>query len=444
MKESSSFMPFESDDEEEENSEDTDPRTRSLSKSPPPIIKPPSPLRFRNQEPRRFVEIERSDSMLYPIAEAPFGLSSSDTEPSQIQPIPATLTNVPYSLSSTGTEPSHIQPIPETLTNGIYSLTSTSTEPSHIQPIPETLTNGIYSLTSTSTEPSHIQPIPETLTNIPFTLSLSETQSSQIQPIPATLTNASIMHQSIWPSLDTEDMEEEDEEEDMIPNPHVLIRKPSPPRRHEPSPLGSKTNLVYSNVPTPTQSLTSLSSFTPFPAVDIARLRNDSSSNISQSSFPVVITGGSSLHPPKSTRTGSGSGSFVTMGSMSSMSKPGSVDSHNSSLVVVGNDGHIVRRRNGSAPAKPMFSSGHPPSKSKTYPSPYDPSMDLDGTTSKAGWLQASRSQAQKQKSKSKDNKQPDFEYETWLDMGDAKSKDTALQGGKDGASKKRRWLFGK
>lgn len=77
---SASFMPFESDEEEEEGSEadrsSSNHRDTILSpaRSPPPI-KPPSPLRYRSNEQRRFVEIDPPDNLfelaLSTIAEAP-------------------------------------------------------------------------------------------------------------------------------------------------------------------------------------------------------------------------------------------------------------------------------------------------------------------------------------------------------------------------------------
>ncbi|KIM32916.1 hypothetical protein M408DRAFT_6316 [Serendipita vermifera MAFF 305830] len=79
---SASFMPFGSDEEEEESEVDRsssshhhrDTISSSSAKSPPPI-KPPSPLRYRNPEQRRFVEIDPPESLfelaLSTIAEAP-------------------------------------------------------------------------------------------------------------------------------------------------------------------------------------------------------------------------------------------------------------------------------------------------------------------------------------------------------------------------------------
>jgi hypothetical protein len=74
-------MPFESDEEEEEESE-VDPSSRrhvSSSQAPPPRIKPPSPLRHRNIEQHRFVEIEATESLfelaLTSIAEVPVPLT---------------------------------------------------------------------------------------------------------------------------------------------------------------------------------------------------------------------------------------------------------------------------------------------------------------------------------------------------------------------------------
>ena len=69
-----SFMPFGSDEEEEEETENeaTSPRRLLVppSTSVPPAIKPPSPLRYRAQDSRRFLEVDKPQG-LHPIAEAP-------------------------------------------------------------------------------------------------------------------------------------------------------------------------------------------------------------------------------------------------------------------------------------------------------------------------------------------------------------------------------------
>ncbi|CAG7846975.1 SubName: Full=Uncharacterized protein {ECO:0000313/EMBL:CCA70695.1} [Serendipita indica DSM 11827] len=85
-----SFMPFGSDEEEEEEEDDeeeteneaTSPRRLPVSTptSPPPAIKPPSPLRYRTPEPRKFVEVERPEG-LHPIAEASSSMSPSTRAP---------------------------------------------------------------------------------------------------------------------------------------------------------------------------------------------------------------------------------------------------------------------------------------------------------------------------------------------------------------------------
>ncbi|PVF97936.1 hypothetical protein CPB86DRAFT_395242 [Serendipita vermifera] len=82
-----SFMPFESDEEEDENEEEQRQESPALvnktisesigQRSPPPI-KPPSPLRYRSPEQRRFLEDKpelRPLSPLEPIDETPFGPS---------------------------------------------------------------------------------------------------------------------------------------------------------------------------------------------------------------------------------------------------------------------------------------------------------------------------------------------------------------------------------
>ena len=85
---SASFMPFESDEEEEESEVDRSSGSNrrdtvlSPSKSPPPPIGPPSPLRYRNAEQRRFIEIDPPESLfelaLSTIAEAPPPRTPSD------------------------------------------------------------------------------------------------------------------------------------------------------------------------------------------------------------------------------------------------------------------------------------------------------------------------------------------------------------------------------
>ncbi|KAG8797431.1 hypothetical protein FRC17_007741, partial [Serendipita sp. 399] len=425
-----SFMPFESDEEDEgeetegEGDVMTSPkRLHIVTQTSPPAIKPPSPLRYRNKEQRKFLEVEKHELALGTIAEAPLSASAAPTPTAVVAP------NSP-------------KPTGAAATRGYIASPS----------------------------------------------------SNAIQAHPM------IAHQSIWPSLDVEE-EEGDEEGDGLkeevdllfsnkPQQHLLLSPRSATTAatgpgamiaedYGPSPLSSRTNLtnvsgtgsgLRSQSPSHSaamKSQASLGSFSPFPAVDNRSWVANSTSSRHQHARPNT-PGSGSRHPGGGSNGGltphggtSKSGSVTTLTTSRSISirsnshDDASVESNESMTSEnVGIEG-LSLGLNGSRSSRGLIMDrGYPllnSSSSSFVPEAAIVSNPLDrhghvltsvtntpiasnpiSPSSKYGWSsgpppsyvpdQAKKcSKSKESKSKSK---RSDFQYENWLDMsGDEKGK---------------------
>ncbi|KAG8824433.1 hypothetical protein FRC18_010530, partial [Serendipita sp. 400] len=428
-----SFMPFESDDEDEgEETEGeaggvTSPkRLHIVTQGSPPAIKPPSPLRHRNKDQRKFLEMERSE------------LGPGHTL--------GTIVEAPLSASAVLTPTAAVAP------NANSSK----------------------------------------LTGVPATREyVATSKANQAPPMVA-------HHQSIWPSLDIEEGEEEDdgdEESDSLTHEaDVLFSKT--PQQHPvwrtravtgaavakaedlgPSPLSSRTNLTNasgsgtgprSQSPSHSaamKSQTSLGSFTPFSTVEtrgwVAGSASSSRHNHHQQQHSGLNTPGSGSHQHGGGGNTSGltplggrskAGSFTTPATSRSVSirsnshDDASVESNESMTSEnVGMEEVSLGLNRSRSDRGLVVDRGHPLFNSSSSSFGLDtaksnPSLDRHGhvlasvtnnpitnsiSPSQYGWaspLSPTYVQDQgKKSSKSKEpkskSKRPDFQYENWLDM---------------------------